>query len=312
MPVALPALTRRIAALSSAAVLSLGAPARAQEAPTPRIEAPTLIGPCGFSVADLSFQGSPVEQASCLLRFVGPGGKVSSRPARLPRALKDRVGRPFDIAPDVLARGLAAEGCAGLIASLDRPVSRARDNDATAPLARYFTIHDTSTPFLKDKPFPRHMDDRPEINDVSPYAAPDKAVAHAFIKRTGEIEWGHDFSVPWRATKLESRVVGPPAKGLFLNIENVMPRRTDPRGPPGNDWIAPKPGLSANQYDRLALLYLYASARAGTWLIPAFHADLDEGVPDAHDDPQHFELKAFAAALERHVKAIRRAGAKPA
>ena len=30
-----------------------------------------------------------------------------------------------------------------------------------------------------------------------------------------------------RATKLESRVIGLPAKGLFLHVETVMPRRRD-------------------------------------------------------------------------------------
>ena len=64
----------------------------------------------------------------------------------------------------------------------------------------------------------------------------------------------------------------------------------------------PKPGFSKAQYRMLAALYVYASARAGHWLIPAFHATVDAGIPDAHDDPQNFELKQFAAELEKLLK----------
>ena len=198
---------------------------------------------------------------------------------------------------------LEASACGALVASLAWPVSRANSNDPNAPQLRYFVIHDTSTPYLGDKPFPRGMDQDPTINDVSPYTGAN-AVAHAFIDRRGAIIWGHDFATPWRATKLESRIVGVPAKGLFVHIENVEPC-FDPKGPPRNGWMGPRPGLSANQYDRLALLYLVASRRAVSWPIPAFHADVDEGIPAAHDDPQNFDLSAFASALRARLQAIK-------
>lgn len=92
-------------------------------------------------------------------------------------------------------------------------------------------------------------------------------------------------------------MIGRPAKGLFLHVELLQPRRRDPAGGPNNDAIAPTPGFTAQQYDKLALLYAMASARAGTWLIPAYHAALDDGLADGHDDPQHFDLTAFVAAL---------------
>jgi hypothetical protein len=88
-----------------------------------------------------------------------------------------------------------------------------------------------------------------------------------------------------------------PAKGLFLHVELVQPRRRDPRGGPGNDALAPTPGFTPAQYGTLALLYVVASVRAGRWLVPAFHATLDEGIPDAHDDPQRFDLARFDAAV---------------
>jgi hypothetical protein len=272
----------------------------AEPAPSPE----AFPGICHFSVPALSFQGSPVDQARCLLRHVGPRGVISPRPARLPRVLAARIGRPMEIDPDVLERYLGP-GRLGMPGGLRDPVSRANDNDPAAPLARYFVIHDTSSLYLGAKPFPPDLDTSPEINDITPFLGPN-AVAHAFVQRTGAIVWGHDFAVPWRATQFESRVVKLPAKGLFLNIENVEPRRADPRGPPGNDWIAPRHGFTRAEYDSLTLLYIVASRRAGIWMIPTFHATLDAGLYDAHEDPQNFEMKAFGAALARHLKAIKR------
>jgi hypothetical protein len=117
-----------------------------------------------------------------------------------------------------------------------------------------------------------------------------------FINRRGEMLVGHQLSVPWRATKLEGDI-GIPSKGMFIHVESIQPRRRDPSGGPKNDAIAPDPGLTQEQYDRLALLYLVASSRAGVWMIPAFHAAIDEGTPDAHDDPQNFDLKKFDTSL---------------
>ena len=157
-------------------------------------------------------------------------------------------------------------------------------------------VHDTSTPWLGDaNAFP--PDDDPALNNLARFAGPD-AVAHVFVNRRGDTLLGHDFGVPWRATQLETRRVGVAARGLFLHVELAQPRRRDPAGSARNDRIAPLPGFTDAQYAQLALLYAAASARRGDWLIPAFHAALDEGIAGAHDDPQHFEMARFAAALE--------------
>jgi hypothetical protein len=58
----------------------------------------------------------------------------------------------------------------------------------------------------------------------------------------------------------------------------------------------------------LALLYLTASVRRGRWLIPAFHAVLDARFLEGHDDPQHFDMRAFSRAVERHLARLRAAG----
>ena len=81
----------------------------------------------------------------------------------------------------------------------------------------------------------------------------------------------------------------------------MQPRIGDPAIPkPGktaNDAIAPDPGFSDAQYERLALLYVAASVRRGEWLIPAFHAAIDSGFAGGHDDPQKFDLGKWAAAI---------------
>jgi hypothetical protein len=103
-------------------------------------------------------------------------------------------------------------------------------------------------------------------------------------------------------------VIGPASRGRFVHIETMQPRRFID----GFDDLAhtegPTPGFSAAQYRQLAALYIYASARAGRWLIPAQHSTIDDGIPDAHDDPQNFELEKFGAALEA-LLSVNKAGA---
>ncbi|MGH7126712.1 MAG: hypothetical protein ACREFI_20200, partial [Stellaceae bacterium] len=46
-------------------------------------------------------------------------------------------------------------------------------------------------------------------------------------------------------------------------------------------------------------IYIVASLRAGAWMIPAFHAVIDDGIYDKHDDPQNFEFEKFASAIDK-------------
>ncbi|MBV8907669.1 MAG: hypothetical protein JOZ20_01580 [Sphingomonas sp.] len=39
-------------------------------------------------------------------------------------------------------------------------------------------------------------------------------------------------------------------------------------------------------------------------MIPAFHANIDRGIVNAHDDPQHFDLGAFDAEVARWVERL--------
>jgi hypothetical protein len=262
------------------------------------------FGKCKFNTETMAFAGTPGEQASCLLRKVKILGNVDATPAQLPPNLAGFIGKPVDISKAKLQQAISAQGLteAGLGGSLDAPISRGNSNNPHAPFARYFVIHDTSSPnFGNVAQFPADIDTSNQVNRLDGFKSASNAKAHIFLNRRGEIYVGHDFGVPWRATKLELQI-GTLARGMFLHIENVQPRRKHPSQPDGN---APTPGFSQAQYDRLALLYLVASMRAQSGLVPAFHAAIDQGLSDGHDDPQNFSLEDFEAAFGRLLASVK-------
>ena len=250
---------------------------------------------CRFDSASLTFAGPPVEQARCLLRHVEPGGLAAAE-GELPPTLSALIGQRPQIDFVRLASALRH---AHIPLPAATPVSETSDHRR----ALYFVIHDTSSPYLGDAPFAPGFDRLVRYNDMNRFLGKD-AVAHIFNDRLGRVSVGHDFEVGWRATKLES-AVGEASRGRFLHVENVQPRRKDSAGTSGNDRIAPVPGFTRRQYKTLALLYVLASARLGQWMIPAFHANIDRGIPLAHDDPQHFDLAAFDAEVARWLSRLR-------
>ena len=256
---------------------------------------PATAGQCAFDRESLSFAGSAREQATCLLRHVAIGGRAEAQ--AVPSAVLNRVGTVFVPRRSRLkavVRALAPESARDLLGHLIRPLSR---TEAALPAA-YFVIHDTSTPYLGEAAFPVDLDGNPQVNDFAPYRSAEP-VAHVFVNRRGEVMIGHDFGESWRATKLESRIVGVPARGRFVHVELLQPRRRNPANAnPANDRIAPDPGFGEGQYRTLVAAYLVASARGHQWLVPAFHANIDEEIPDAHDDPQHFDLNRFGTLLD--------------
>jgi hypothetical protein len=266
------------------------------------------LGPCEFEIDRLGFRGEPVEQAKCLLSPVRQVGRLGPPLSELPAVLADKVGTSSGLPTHGLLRAwLGSRGLGETLGeSLTHGVSHARDNDRQSRPATYFVIQDTSTPNYGSLPWPRNLDDDPKINSLERYrCSNDIERAHVFINRGGAIMLAHDFTVPWRATKFEMATnFGSDLKGLFLHIELIQPRRRDPRFGRGNDYIAPQPGFTQAQYEALAVVYVLASVRAGFWMIPAFHAVLDEGIRNKHDDPQNFELGAFAAGLERLLETL--------
>lgn len=247
----------------------------------------TPVVQCSFDPATMQFAGTPLEQAQCLLRPLQRGGEPGAeRP--LPAPLASLVGTRVDIDEEKLARALRR-------ARIALPATTPVSETANHLRAAYFVIHDTSSPYLGRRPFPPRLGGKGRFNDVRQFLGKD-AVAHLFNDRRGRVSIGHDLEVGWRATKLES-MLGDPVRGRFLHVENVQPRREDASGSPGNDRIAPVPGFTSRQYKTLALLYVLASTRAGTWLVPAFHANIDRGIAGAHDDPQNFDLDEFCKEL---------------
>jgi hypothetical protein len=268
------------------------------------------MGPCKFDLSNLSFEGEPEQQAACLLSPVRPIGKLDPPLKSLPEVLAKRVGRSFEL-PDreavhALLREQDLENEFGTGLSL--PVSHAHDNDPISRSARYFVIHDTSAPNYGARAWPKDINQESAINNLDNYRCENKIErAHVFINRAGQMMLSHDFTVPWRATKFEMATnFNSALKGLFLHNELIQPRRRFPGRGRHNDFLAPEPGFTPAQYDRLALVYVVASVRTQFWLIPAYHAVIDEGIYDKHDDPQNFELEAFAGSLEKLLERLRK------
>ena len=278
--------------------LSLTLPAALLIASTAHAEE---VGECRFDRDTLTFAGTPLEQATCLLRKVEPLAvrKAQKLPKVITRLMVDG-GAPSPAMKQAAIDALPEPYRAYAIEHAGDPISQTQSG---LP-ALYFVIHDTSEPFFADRPFPKDVNNDWGVNSFKSYmdqtfgSAP---VAHIFLNRVGQIWAGHDFAEPWRATKLESRVIGAAARGRFVHIETVQPRRFMAGYSDRGHTYGPKPGFTDAQYRMLAALYVYASARAGHWLIPAQHNTVDTTIPDAHDDPQNFELKKFGRELERLV-----------
>jgi hypothetical protein len=230
-------------------------------------------------------------------------GKLGPPRDGLPAELAYRVGRSTGLPDrDAIRSILQERGLEGVFGpTLDRPVAMAHDGDPIARGATYFVIHDTSAPNYMGKAFPATINDEGGVNNLANYSCSNKIErAHVFINRLGAILLAHDFEVPWRATKFEMwPEFGAALKGLYLHTELVQPRRRLSGRGWANDFESPNPGFTPAQYDSLALVYVIASMRAGFWMIPGFHAVIDEGIWDKHDDPQNFELEAFARSIRK-------------
>jgi hypothetical protein len=163
------------------------------------------------------------------------------------------------------------------------------------PNAKYFVIHDTSD-LLQASEFPVDINKKTSsLNDLSRRVT--RKVAHLYINRAGQSATAVAFesATPPSGTKLGKCNRAP--KNAFIHIELIQPRLRDRSVRFTNDALAPEPGVSDRQLERLAFIYVVASVRAGKWLIPAYHSALDLGFPDRHDDPQNFNLQDWATNL---------------
>ena len=306
-----PARGRLITAVVGCIAFALSAQAASSHECKPhRFRAPYYIktmGRCVFDPATLSFQGDPVEQARCLMRGMDQSRNLAPPLASLPSALAERVGTDTGLpSREALSTYLSKLDLEwDFAAYLWLPISRANDNDPSAPMARYFVIHDTSAPNYGRRSFPDEIDSGSTINSLEKFRCADGwGKAHVVINRSGDMLLNHELGIPWRETKFEQAAnLAGALKGLFLHVELIQPRRAAGRGR-YNDAQSPNPAFTAAQYDRLALLYVIASVRAQRWLIPAYHAALDADIPNGHDDPLNFDPESFASSIAAVVKKL--------
>lgn len=266
---------------------------------------------CEFNQQTLQFVGKPIEQARCLLRPNKIGGVLGEPLKVLPKQLEKVIGETVRIKKenlrDYLQKNKINENDIG--GFLDENMSIATLPNGKKIQALYFIIHDTSSPYLKDASFPPNFntDENWIGNDLSIWLK--QPVAHIFVNRLGDSITTTPFNESVRkgwGTKFARDFLKIDGKGLQIHIELIQPRRRDKENKnPENDLIAPIPGFTDKQYERLSLLYLAASFRRGNWLIPAFHSAIDAGIKDAHDDPQNFELDKFGDKLKELLKILK-------
>jgi hypothetical protein len=280
-------LSRLMLLPSLAATLLLSAPAMAQ-----------TYGGCGFDRATLRFAGTVEQTAKCLLQKVRTRGSGSDA-QEVPAWLLDRLAQPMGLTEQQIRSYLQGEN----IAPADLSASLTAGDMGTV---RYFVIHDTSSPEIQwpETEFPENIDSASYSGNRLPGWANLEGRVNLIINRVGQsrliVDWGGARSKA--ATKIEMNVRAPASRPLFVHVENIQPR-IKPQG--SWAWKAPEPGLSDAQEKRLALAYVVASHRAGRWLIPAYHFNIDKGLPDGHDDPQNMKLQSWVQKIQAIDSAIR-------
>ncbi|MCW1402275.1 hypothetical protein OKA06_08030 [Novosphingobium sp. MW5] len=151
------------------------------------------IGECRFDRDTLTFAGTPLEQATCLLR------KIELFAVRKPQPVPPVIVRLMTDAPPPSPAQKAAA-----IEAFPEPYRTYARQYADAPVSQteeglplqYYVIHDTSTPFYKSDPFPRNLNKDEKVNSFQPYMTDEIAkepVAHIFLNRVGQIWAGHEF-----------------------------------------------------------------------------------------------------------------------
>lgn len=249
-----------------------------------------------FDTVQMQFAGTKQEQAKYLLRYVQKYAHLGDELTVLPGFIDSlMMGEVKMLRKRKIHRYLKKNVITDIEigGAIDSPIC-----EVSGKKASYFVIHDTSNFLTGATSFPNNIDSV-SWNGNRLDNKLDFKLTHIFINRLGNSITSNNFGKPIHGTKFELPTRNPlitkNIKGSFIHIEVVQPRIADPGKK--NDAIAIVPGFTAAQYQRLALLYLIASFRKGDWLIPTFHAVLDDGIKDGHDDPQNFEIEKFNGAL---------------
>ena len=244
--------------------------------------------------------------ARCLIRPVLRGGNPGPIPSDLPQTLKELIGQPMNVSLVKLRQYLEDNGIT------DPSVGGEVKQDVTK--ARFFVIHDTSSPEISAANFPSNMNEATWAGNKLSSWLRSETPTHVFVNRVGEsamkanfkdvvgatrYEAGRDFSAPTARRQARDR-----RRGLFVHIELIQPRR---RSNPNSSYfdIPPPPGFTQKQLDRLALLYVVASVRSDRWLLPAYHLSVDATIAGAHDDPQNFEMDTWLESLSTLLGKLR-------
>ena len=254
----------------------------------------TDYGGCKFNSNTLRFSGTATEQANCLLRKVIPKGKGSTAQP-IPDWLVTHIDKSVALPLTKLIKYLASNGIAhtdlgGTIVSGD------------AVELRYFVIHDTSYPEVLGA-FPSNIDDAAYVGNHFNIWSDLKNKVNLIVSRDGRSHLFNDFKAhrSEAGVKIETMSRVPQSRKVFAQVENVQPRI---KPLDSFAWIAPSPGFSIKQEKRLALIYIVSSVRAGRWLIPAYHFNIDQGIPNGHDDPQNTDLARWVgdiSAIETEI-----------
>jgi hypothetical protein len=251
-------------------------------------------GGCKFDSATGQFAGSTADQLRCLLKRVrvkGAGADVQP----IPTWLQSNAGKPVSITSERVRAFLQQQSVENAVTAAVAVGDR--------PAVRYFVIHDTSSPEISAAAFPANMNEESySANSLNGWASMTGRV-NLITSRTGRsrliVDWGAARSRP--ATKIEQTNMASAWRRAFVHVENIQPRLK-----PAHSWawVAPQPGLTPAQEQRLALAYVVASFRAGRWLVPAYHFNIDQGLPDGHDDPQQMDLQSWTQRVSDLVTAI--------
>ena len=258
-----------------------------------------VYGGCKFDTKTLKFSGTTEQVTICLLKKVRPKGGGADIQT-IPAWLTAHVGQPVSLTTLQMNQYLQLKGVNA--SDLGETGEKGSASDR-----QYFVIHDTSSPELSGvTEFPGDIDS-PNYSGNKLSGWPGLAgIVNMIISRDGRsrtiVPWADRRTGP--AVKIERQNIAPQSKRIFVHVENIQPRIKS-LGSWG--WKAPAPGFSTGQEERLALAYVAASLSAGRWLIPAYHFNIDQGIPDGHDDPQNADLPKWVEriqAIEKEISAL--------
>lgn len=286
------------------------------------VQAQKLLNSCNLNNPD------SIALAKCLLRPVKRGAVLGNIPDNLPTPLNQRIGKKTNISIKTLENYLNGNGIKE--SEIGGKISKSFNK------TRFFVIHDTNTN-LAHQDFPTGKKDNGTFEQIIntsqwkfnrlDFWQSQNIPTHVFVNRLGDSITKYDFSNQQvRATKYElAKLSGVSCSKrpdlcepnwqslvkersrLFVHIELIQPRHCLVLKPGcKNDLIAPLPGFTEKQLRRLAILYIVASVRRGIWLIPAFHAAIDAGRKDGHDDPQNFAMDVWTNELNKLIKQIKK------